>query len=629
MVAMNPRNPLNVKLLEPESYIKLHTCLPVTNHSIYEASTLKFHPDGFFSEVIFGQMGSNERLIKRGYVDLHTSIITPHMFRQLMTMKSLYKKILAGTAYGKFDSKLKDIVPADETDLNAHTGYSWFISVLPKIKFVETDSQKRKDKVKLINKYRDQLLIQKYIILPAGVRDVRNDDGQIKLDKINKLYFELLSLSNALPDTETDNPIFDVIKYKLQLCVQNIYTFIYSFMQGKGGFAQGKFTRRSVVYGSRNVITASTMSFVKSSDDPRAFNVDEVQTPLLQGMKSMVPIMTYQLKTTYMDQIFSTAATKVPLIDPEDFRLTYANVSYNDTKKFTTSAGINGLINDFRNQEIHFAPVSIEGTDDEGNKKDYYLYMVYDNEDEIYFFRDLQTFKDGYFARRHFKVPEKFKEFLELLEPFKDKIILKGGIARCFYFEDEDTSDIDLIPIDATTQKEILALGNSNFDIYKPSEWKDVEGKTIEVDGWKIITPEEQMAELKDSTRLKDKYHYKKVKSIAFDMSRVRPLTWVEMFYTAAYAGSYNRHGVVTRHPMLLIENIVPDRIHIQSTNPSRTVMIRSTVESEESQSIYPDYPVMTAKVKVSCSVHPAHLNKYDGDHDGMSLDMDALINAA
>lgn len=88
---MAAKAPFNVSVIDPDEYVKRKGCLPVTSHSVYEPSTQLFHPDGLFSEVIFGQMGSNDRLIRRGYIDLHTTLINPHLYKQIMRLKVCIK----------------------------------------------------------------------------------------------------------------------------------------------------------------------------------------------------------------------------------------------------------------------------------------------------------------------------------------------------------------------------------------------------------------------------------------------------------------------------------------------------------------------------------------------------------
>ena len=66
---MAQKPPLNIRILDPNKYVQEHQALPVSNPAIFESSSRRFHPDGFFSEVIFGPSGSNERLVHRGYVE--------------------------------------------------------------------------------------------------------------------------------------------------------------------------------------------------------------------------------------------------------------------------------------------------------------------------------------------------------------------------------------------------------------------------------------------------------------------------------------------------------------------------------------------------------------------------------
>ena len=91
--------PFNISIIDPKEYIPRKGLLPVTDHAIFELNTRRFHPEGFFSEVIFGQIGSRDRLMKKGYIDLKTEIINPHLFRQLVTLKGFYQDILSSKTY--------------------------------------------------------------------------------------------------------------------------------------------------------------------------------------------------------------------------------------------------------------------------------------------------------------------------------------------------------------------------------------------------------------------------------------------------------------------------------------------------------------------------------------------------
>ena len=616
--------PFNIQILDAEEYIKLKGCLPVTNMAMFESSTRRFHPDGLYSEVIFGQVGSKERLIRRGYIDLKTKIITPHLYKQVISLKSFYKEVIAGKAYAKIAAN-GDLELTTQDDPEGHTGYQWFLDILPTLKFPETESKTRRDKIALLNKYKNVLITTKLIVLPAGVRDVKaSASGKISKEDINKYYTSLLSLTSALPDTPTTNPIFDTIKYQIQMKVQEIYNYIGNLVDGKGGFAQHRFAARGIVYGSRNVITAAPMTRVTSSkSDPHAFNPHEAFVPLFQAMKSAMPLMVNQLKSIFFEQIFAQGSENVPLIDPQRANsLTYAKVSYKEMMRFTTSEGINDLMTNYRNPEIHFEPVTCKATNNEGQLQDYYLYLVYDNDDEVYFFRDVNIFREYYSHKLNLGTHA--LKTLQLLDDIKDNVAIIGSTALYmlgYQVEPEELTVMPIRPIGA--QIEGVRIGDDAW-------WKEFDPKAntpeayksmcINVDGYWVLAPERLLQQYIASKRLKDKDKIKFLKSIYLDTRRIRPLTWTEMFYMAAFRGLYNKHGVFTRYPILLLENIVPDKLHIVSTTNARKVRIRSLQSNEDVDVICPEYPIIGEKVKDSMSVHPAHLDKYDGDHDGFSI---------
>ena len=98
------------------------------------------------------------------------------------------------------------------------------------------------------------------------------------------------------------------------------------------------------------------------------------------------------------------------------------------------------------------------------------------------------------------------------------------------------------------------------------------------------------------------------------------------MFYLATYFALQNKYTTATRHPMMLIENITLNKIHLMSTTQSREVRLYSATGH---YALLNEYPVYQALVKSSMSVHPAHLPKYDADHDGVNPTTVLLCNAA
>lgn len=615
--------PFNISIIDPKEYIPRKGLLPVTDHAIFELNTRRFHPEGFFSEAIFGQIGSRDRLVKKGYIDLRTEIINPHLFRQLVTLKGFYQDVLASKVYAYYDPELKDLVKTTRDDPKGRTGFAFFLEQLPLLEFQQTSSTKRKDKISLLKKYEDRLLIDKFIIIPAGLRDVKTDAGRVAPEEINKLYFALLSLTQALPEGLTKDPIFDAIRYKIQMQVQEIYVYIANLIDGKGGFASAKYAARSVVYANRNVITAAPLTRVMSPQAPNMFHVDEVQVPLFQALKGSVPLMVHTLKTVFFDQVFSNQTNNVSLINMDTLQLEYAEVPTSTIQQFITSDGINDLINSFRNVEIQKNPICIESTE----KKKHTLYLVYDNDDEIFIFRSIEDF--AHVRTDYSRADISHAPNLEALKELnlRDPIVI-GSTALAIYGMDITPQDLD---IELTTNEFNRQVSDSSWmkeengsysktvsdvkvNIYNSGS-DTPDPHTVAVGGHLILQPATLYTKYYTvHQRAQDdrKVEYLKHEWL-YDPTRIRPLTWVELFYMAAYRALHDKYCTATRYPVLLIENIQAYKIHLMSTAPSRIVTLRDNTGLGVGGTLLPEYPDLKQVVKTSMSMSPSTLEKYGG----------------
>ena len=623
--------PFNIAILDPDEYIQRKSILPVSTHAMYEIATGRFHPDGLFSEAIFGQIGTTDRLVRRGYMDLHTKVITPFLFKQLITLKGYYQEIMAGKTYAYLDPETHDLIRTTADDLNGNTGYSFFISCLPKLVFPETDSSKRHDKIMLLEKYKDRILMDKLILLPAGLRDVREEGGRKKSEEVNKLYHGLLSLTQAMPEDGTEDPLYDGIRYQIQMKVQQIYLYIINLLDGKGGFGQSKYASRSVFYSNRNVITAIPISRVTSPTAPDAYEINEVMVPLYQAAKGAQPLICYHLKSMFIDQIFDAQNATVPLIDPKTLRLGYDDIEQSELKHWTTADGLVEFINDFRNPEDQFKPVTVQVKDAQSPTS--YLYLVYDTGDSVHYFRNIDDFLLAYQRTSSYSTRGVLNfELLADLDP--NRYIVLGSTALRAYGMPHFNEDIDIV-VDEQMFERIKTSGqyhrkpngcysrqDGKVDVYNDIVLKDTSFKTyqqqhaIQVDRYWLTKPASLLAVYQASNRPKDREKIEFLNTIVPDTSKIRPLTRAEMLYIATYSALLKRYATVTRQPILNLEGIVPFKIHVQTTQPARVVTVRLTSDLPGAPDrVLPEYPILDGSVgmKTSMSVHPATLPKYDG----------------
>jgi len=387
---MTPTQSFKIALMDVDKFVEQNNLLEVTSSFIHEPSSTQYASEGLFSERIFGQVASRDRLIRMGYIELGCKVFHPVVFQCIKDLKRFYIEIMSGKSYAKWDAVEKDFTRANEEEEGADTGFSFFLSYFDKINWIRNSSLKRDDRLDLLKKYKNQLLISKCIVCPAGWRDLNDEDGRLEKDSINTHYIALLERARAMPPGAGDDPIYDAIHYAIQRKVIEIYEYLQNFSSGKRGFFQSKFTSRSVAQGTRNVITSANME-AESPDSPQYLKQDEVKVPLFQAAKGFISLVIYWMKSLFYGTIIQPGVDQVPLIDPETFNLIYLPIDDRDKDSMLTSEGITKMIDRFRDVDYRWRPVVATA-----RGKQYYLFMVYDDGEEVFFFRNLEETKIAY-----------------------------------------------------------------------------------------------------------------------------------------------------------------------------------------------------------------------------------------
>lgn len=375
-------NPLRIEIMDIDSKIARDNIQEVTSPFIREPSSTNLHPGGLFSEVIFGEIASPARLVTMGYIDLRTKIIHPRLFKTIMRLKGLYKEVIEGKTYAIFDKEEKDFVKAMDTDTNAKTGYSFFLKHLLDIDFRSTSSITRETKIEVLKKFKDRILISKYLVLPAGMRDINTDAANSTSEEINKLYSGLFRLTRAMPASGSDNTVYDGVRMAIQNRAIMIYEYIKNITDGKKGFFQKKYGARALALGTRNVISAADTNSV-TPNHPQAIKSNETMMPLFQAMKAFQPLVTYHLRTLFLNMILEEGASQVSVIDPKTGTLSYVDISISEKDKFMTTEGLINLINSYRETSTRHDPVMIKDSTD----KLYYLFQIYRDGNDAYLIR--------------------------------------------------------------------------------------------------------------------------------------------------------------------------------------------------------------------------------------------------
>ena len=376
--------PMNLSLLILNAQ-NLSGVKPITVLDIMEGASKTFHPEGLFSVEIFGKVGDERRNRLYGYIDLGIEIFHPTIFQSIVRLKELYKQVMAGSAYAKWDVKAKDFVPATLKD--GETGYTFFMKHFDELKFEHRPSTSREFAIKLVEGERGNLLMDKLLVMPAGLRDyVITPNGKPEEDEINTLYRRVMSIASVLKGQKGtgDTAHLDSSRYGLQNAVNEIYQYILNLWSGKNKLAQGHWTARNIFYSSRNVITA-TVPRSAVLGDQRAITMNHTVVGLYQFMMSVFPIMAFHIRE-YAQKVFFSSSGHARLVDKKTLESVTAIVSAKQYDSWMTQEGLEATFARFEPDTLRHLKVEVEG---------YYFGLIYDDGMEVRFCQGKNELPEG------------------------------------------------------------------------------------------------------------------------------------------------------------------------------------------------------------------------------------------
>jgi len=239
---------MKLNLININAVVENEKLKPVTTTRMFSRNV---QADGLFAEEIFGKFGSPERRRTFSYVNLNTKIIHPealeHIFFSLSTDVS--KFILNKQKYTIKDGKL---LPSEE----GLSGVSQFIKIFNKL---DLSAFKKKEETNFIKNNLNRIFIDKWLILPAGIRDIQfikgTNKSQIQYAELNELYENLIRNANSIANLSGDVEIYDSMCNSIQRAVLDINKWLKERMKGKTGLIRGGLMRKVTDYSGRLVIT--------------------------------------------------------------------------------------------------------------------------------------------------------------------------------------------------------------------------------------------------------------------------------------------------------------------------------------------------------------------------------------
>lgn len=356
-MAAPPFPPANLSIFKDEDS-KFKYIGQVKVLDIFTNNTRDFHPEGLFSTEIFGRVGSEERLKRFSYIDVRVPILHPRVFSHICSLKQVYKEIMAGKQYAKWDPKERDFIKTEPGIGN--TGYHFFISHFKEINFRQTVSKRRDAKIEIVRKFKDNSLTRHVLVIPAGLRDLEvKDDGTVEDNEINDFYRTLIRISNTLSTIhDLDSPIIDKARFSLQIAFNELHNYLMTnIAKGKNSFFNAKFGRRKIKYGTRNVFSVASTS-VRHLDDPTNVMPYHTQVGLFQSVKASEPLFYHYLKKEYIDKVFGDNSGW--LIDPKTLQRVEIPLKAKTIDRWCSTEGVVKIINQFIDSGMRNEYVMVE-----------------------------------------------------------------------------------------------------------------------------------------------------------------------------------------------------------------------------------------------------------------------------
>lgn len=358
----------------------------VRKATVFETGTQSFEQEGLFSTNIFGPVGSDIRNTQPAYIDLQFSILHPLIYEHITSLKSYYKDIIEGKSFAKFDKDVNDFILT--TDETGDTGYTFFIEHIDKLVFEENDSEQRSFKIKLVKKYGNkESMISKWLVLPAGMRDYTVDENnQPSEDEINGLYRKLLSTVAMVKNTKIDTNIklLDPVRLKIQKTCIEIFEYIKTLLDGKNKFIQGKWAKRAIVNGTRNVLTPTPTKTLNLEDENKITSNHSV-IGLYQYIKGISPIAMNKVHTLFINKFLNPNSDNATLVNPDNMKTEIVTIPIKKRDEWLSLEGLSGVMNKLSQEDLRIEPVKIDK---------YYLMLLYDNGKEIILFNSTDQITD-------------------------------------------------------------------------------------------------------------------------------------------------------------------------------------------------------------------------------------------
>jgi DNA-directed RNA polymerase beta' subunit len=327
-----------------DKVVEMNNLKNITGQTLYKKGDI---PDenGLVSNEIFGTTITSRRQTY-GYIDLYNHYFHPHVY---LVIKALYKnivKIISGELYCKINENGELV-----EDENGETGIKFLYKNWNKINWdskntIDTKTSGiRVERLNLLKNYKkDEIFIDKMLVIPPFYRDMNSSTTGNEIEDINKQYQKLIRSSKLIKDQAL---MFDFELYKtdyeIQMTLNNIYDYFKTKLEKKTGIIRKYLMGKNVDYCTRTVISAPRINENDPDDMFTSFEYSNI--PISQVCSLAYPFVMHELKIFFNREVIDKKG-EIQLYDLSTGKLV-DNIIVEEPESYFSEAYIKNIIDTF------------------------------------------------------------------------------------------------------------------------------------------------------------------------------------------------------------------------------------------------------------------------------------------
>jgi len=248
-----------ITIIDVDKFLKDEKAMgPIISSQYFMGKSYNPHPEGLFSEDIFGIDSSPEYKERVSWIELNTPVIQPAIY-DILT-KRLERKISLLLS-GEKQFIFLDNGILEETIDGDISGMKSLYENRKKWKFRRNkDEEMDSDRNKIIDVFEENIknetfFTTKLLVIPPAFRPISilEEKNEVVPDPINEIYRRIIILSHQLKSVS--GSLFDVLAFRMQIHISELYDFVRKKISKKEGMIRSQMLGKRVDFSARAVIT--------------------------------------------------------------------------------------------------------------------------------------------------------------------------------------------------------------------------------------------------------------------------------------------------------------------------------------------------------------------------------------